>query len=139
MMFQQTQRLANSPGQSPRSRFVKELIKNPSAGSLCSDENKDYQSSSFDQFVNSAEKALDSNPITRESSSTGYSSDEGNNTSNSESRAQLNDSPLNSSSSNDENVKVSNFVNDLTKKMHDLDLSNSVNGMGSDEDSSNEQ
>lgn len=139
MMFQQTQSLNNSPGQSPKSRYVKELIKNPSAGALSSDEMADYEFPSLDQFMNSAEKKSNSNPLTRESSSTGYSSDEGNNTSNSGSRAMLNASPLNSSASNDENVKVSNFVNELTNNMHALDLSSSGNGMGSDVESTNEQ
>lgn len=86
-MYQQTQSLNSSRGQSPKSRLVKELIKNPSAGALSSDETNDYEFPSLDQFVNSAEKARHSNPLTRESSSTGYSSDEGNNTSNSDSRA----------------------------------------------------
>jgi hypothetical protein len=66
---------------------VKELIKNPSAGALSSDEKDDYDFPSLDQFVTSTEKNCNSNPITRESSSTGYSSDEGINTSNSDSRA----------------------------------------------------
>ena len=60
-MYQQTQSHNSSPDHSPKSRLVKELIKNPSAGALSSDENFDYEFPSLDQFVKRTEKARNSN------------------------------------------------------------------------------
>ena len=130
-MFQQTQSLATSPDRSATNSLAKELAKNPSDGALSTDDMKQVYCTSFNQFVSGSGKADASNGFTRESSTTGYSSDEGNHTPNEDARGQMNGSPMDFATSADRDVKITNFVNDLTTQMRALDLTNSVNGIDS--------